>query len=195
MSQPMTGETPTPGQLRDALLRFLVPRVPDLATAEDLVHDIFVRAAKQEHKLRNRDAYVGWLFRIARNRLIDYYRTHRPSELLEEKHFPSEDPGTPTAEEDRLREDLARYIRGVIRQLPPIYRDALLATEFEGLTQVELARRLDLGLPAVKSRVQRARALVKAEIERCCQWETDIYGGVTDCRRRPTSPCDCQNAD
>lgn len=182
-----------PAALRAALLRYVRSRVADPATAEDLVHDIFLRATRQQHHVREDGAYVGWLFRIARNRIIDHYRARKPAEPWEDHLAGTTATETQDPEETRLRAALSAYIRGVVEGLPPIYREALLATDYEGLRQTELARRLRLSVPTVKSRVQRARALVRAEIERCCSWETDVYGAVTDCRPKSPARCDCKS--
>ncbi len=76
-----------------------------------------------------------------------------------------------------------------VERLPEIYREALRLTEFEGVSQVELARRLGLSVSAAKSRVQRARAMVRAEMERCCRWETDRYGTAVDAQPRRADCC------
>jgi RNA polymerase sigma-70 factor (ECF subfamily) len=77
-----------------------------------------------------------------------------------------------------------------VQGLPPIYREALELTEYDGLSQVELARRLGLSVSAAKSRVQRARALVRATVDRCCHFEVDRYGTVLGYTPRPHR-CSC----
>jgi len=95
--------------------------------------------------------------------------------------LPAADPGPPeTSGEAGLRERLSRYVRSVVEGLPEIYRDVLMAVEFDGVPQVELAGRLGLSVSAAKSRVRRARLMVKAEMERCCRWEFDRYGTAID---------------
>jgi len=94
-------------------------------------------------------------------------------------------------EEQRLRDELTDYVRDVVKTLPPLYREAILLTEYEGMTQVELARHLGLGLSAAKSRVQRARALVRERVEKCCHVEFDAYGTLVECRRRSPANCAC----
>jgi RNA polymerase sigma-70 factor (ECF subfamily) len=74
-----------------------------------------------------------------------------------------------------------------------MYRDAIIATEYDGLSQVELAQRLGLSVSAAKSRVQRARAMVRETIERCCHFDVDHYGTVVDYTPRiETCECDGQ---
>jgi RNA polymerase sigma-70 factor (ECF subfamily) len=69
-------------------------------------------------------------------------------------------------------------------------RDALVLTEYDGLRQVELAERLGLYASAVKSRVQRARAMMRGTIDRCCHFDLDRCGAVVDCTPKE-SRCSC----
>jgi RNA polymerase sigma-70 factor (ECF subfamily) len=135
---------------------------------------------------------MGWVIQIARNTIIDFFRTHRISDqYIEDTHADAEPPAPILpAEENQLREDLNIYIRSVVQNLPPIYRDALVLTDFDGLTQVELAERLGLSVSAAKSRVQRARAMVHQTIDRCCHFEVDRYGTVLNYSPRQ-SRCEC----
>ncbi len=85
---------------------------------------------------------------------------------------------------------LATWLAGAIDALPPRYGDALRQTEIEGRTMREAAGALGVSVSAVKSRVQRGRALLWARLLRCCAVEVDA-------RRRPVGfegrsrPCGC----
>ena len=68
----------------------------------------------------------------------------------------------------------------MLEGLPPDHWEALYLTEYEGLTQKELAERLGIGLSGAKSRVQRARARLKAMLLDCCHFELDRRGRVTN---------------
>src|SRR5215469_8294926 len=57
--------------------------------AEDLVQDVFERALRKIGRLRNVDAFAGWLIAIARNRIRDHFRRGRPSEELPEIAVPN----------------------------------------------------------------------------------------------------------
>jgi RNA polymerase sigma-70 factor (ECF subfamily) len=166
--------------LRAPLHRYIAARVRQPEIAEDLVQDVLLKASSHLHTLRTGAALPGWLFQIARRRVADHFRSARDTvEFQEATHTtapaPLEDP-----DETALHEGLTVYIRSVVEGLPPIYRDALLATEYAGHTQAELARSAGITLPAAKSRVQRARALLRAEMERCCRWQADKYGHVIE---------------
>ena len=69
-------------------------------------------------------------------------------------------------------------IKAIIETLPQPYAQALILTEFEGLTQKELARRLDISLSGAKSRVQRARKMLKIKLTECCRIEFDSRGTI-----------------
>lgn len=180
------------GELRAALRRFIGARVRDAATADDLTQEVFVKMQRHVAEVRDPRRLMGWLIQVARNTVSDHFRRVRPTEAFDEAHVAAEatPPEADTREESRLRDELAAYIRCVVQGLPPIYREALELTEYDGLSQVELARRLGLSVSAAKSRVQRARALVRATVDRCCHFEVDRYGTVLDYTPRPKR-CGC----
>ena len=88
-----------------------------------------------------------------------------------------------------LKEQLNEYIRDVVESLEEPYREALKATLYDGISQVELAERLGLSVSAAKSRVQRARAEVRKKMEACCAWEFDAYVNATECEPKKKDAC------
>lgn len=180
------------GDLHAAVRRFIAARVRDAATADDLTQEVFVKVQKRITQVRDPRRLMGWLIQIARNTIADFFRSARSTEPFNEEHaaaMPSP-PESLEREEARLREELAAYIRSVVQGLPPIYRDAIVLTEYDGLSQVELAKHLGLSVSAAKSRVQRARTRVRETIDRCCHFEVDRYGTVVDCTPREKR-CSC----
>jgi RNA polymerase sigma-70 factor (ECF subfamily) len=90
-------------------------------------------------------------------------------------------------------EELLAAFRRMIYSLPDHYREALVLTEFNGLTQQDLADQLGISLSGAKSRVQRARAQLKQMLHECCNFEFDRRGKVIDCTPRKASVCpDCR---
>lgn len=181
-------------RLRQSLHAFLRSKVPDAALVDDLVQETLLRVETRIHTLRSRDRFESWAFQIARNTLSDHFRKTRETEAFDEAvHGPlltAPDPN-PSSEEAALSQELRNYVRSVVDRLPPLYREAVQCIELEGLSQVELARRLGLSVSAAKSRVQRGRALLRKEMERCCHWETDRYGTVLSVQ--PRGDCRCQD--
>jgi RNA polymerase sigma-70 factor (ECF subfamily) len=180
------------GRLQTAIRGFVGNRIRDHASAEDVTQDVLLKISTRLDSLKNGERIEAWAFRIARNSVADYFRMAKPSEHFQEhaKDLASDSEGVTVDEESRLRSEIVAYIRSVVEALPPIHREALLLTEYDGLSQVQLAKRLGLSTSAAKSRVQRARAMLKEQIERCCYWNTDRYGTVIDVR--PRTPCDCR---
>lgn len=188
-----TAADPMP-RLRKTLRAFIGSKVRDSALADDLTQETLVRVATRIESLRSPDRLDAWVFQIARNTIADHFRTARETEAFDESAHGSllavsQAQDTPSAEDEVLAGELRDYVRSVVDRLPPLYREAIRCIELEGLSQVELARRLGLSVSAAKSRVQRGRALLRREMERCCHWETDRYGAVLAVEPRGDRTC------
>ena len=172
------------------LQQFIRRRVSDDATAEDLLQDVFLNIHQHVDTLRDVKKLESWIYQITRNAIIDYYRSTRATTTLDvsealqlAEELPDEDVIT----------ELFPSVRAMVMSLPVQDRQALILTEYQGLTQKELAERLGLSLSGAKSRVQRARAKLKQQLLACCHFELDRRGHVIDyqplCERCSTSAC------
>jgi RNA polymerase sigma-70 factor (ECF subfamily) len=178
-------------ELRVRLAAYIQARVHSREMAEDLTQETFLRASRaiEGEDITNIE---GWLFRVARNGIADYFRRSKEHvEWRDEEHGEAAHDDAILKEERELREELSAYVRGVVENLAEPYRSALVQTEFEGLTQKQLAEREGITLSAAKSRVQRGRAELKRVIEQCCRISTDRYGQVTDCEPHRRDSCAC----
>ena len=165
------------------LSQFIRARVADPATAEDILQDVFVKIQARLDTLENPAKLPGWLYLITRNAIIDHYRTRKETTEVPDS-LPAEPP-----EEDTAMVGLNAVFRRMIHRLPKPYRDALVLTEFEGLTQKELAERLDISLSGAKSRVQRAREQLKEMLHECCTYQFDGRKRVMGCQPRAKGCC------
>lgn len=165
------------------LAQFIRARVADPATAEDILQDVFVKIQGRLNQLENPSKLQGWLYLITRNAIIDHYRARK-----ETTEIPASLPAEPPPNDTGL-EGLKAAFRRMIDSLPEPYRDALVLTEFEGLTQKELAERLGISLSGAKSRVQRGREQLKDMLFDCCRFEFDRRGQVIDCQPRSKNKC------
>lgn len=170
-------------EFAEKLGQFIRSRVADPATAEDILQDVFVKIQKRLGQLQDPTRLQGWIYLIARNAIIDHYRTRR-----ETVEVPESLPAEPDADDVDV-EDLKAAFRRMVYSLPDPYRDALVLTEFEGLSQQQLAHRLNLSLSGAKSRVQRARAQLKSMLNECCTFEFDRRCKVIDCTPRQRADC------
>ena len=180
-------------RFRDPVRHFVGARVRDDALADDLTQEIFVRVLRRLPEVKDPRRVAGWIFQIARNVVADHFRRSRATAPVRETDLSedSDQESVGAAEEERLRAELTAYVRDVVKALPPIYREAILLTDYEGMTQTGLARHLGVGLSAAKSRVRRARAMIRRRVEACCHVEFDTYGTLVDCRRRTPADCAC----
>lgn len=162
-------------QFSDRLRSFIRARVADEAAVEDILQDVFVRIHAKVGTLQDLGKLESWLYQITRNVIIDYYRSRRPTEQLPETLGSSEE-----VYEEALVTRLASDVREMVEALPEPYREALVLTSYQGLSQKELAKRLGLSYSGAKSRVQRARERVKDMLMTCCHFEFDRRGTVID---------------
>lgn len=166
-------------ELDSGLRSFIRGRVRDPELAEDILQDVYLKIHSRIGALRDEEKVRAWVYRVARNAVNDHYRAARPMAELPDLPYTPEDP----AEEEVARR-LSESVRRFLDALPAPDREALVLTEYEGLTQAQLAERLGISVSGAKSRVQRARARLKALLLECCHFELDRLGGVIDYRPR-----------
>lgn len=134
-----------------------------------------------------------WIYRVTRNLIIDHYRSRKGSEVMvdviEVLADDTESPyGRPEFDDDPVAA-LAISLRETVDMLPEPYRQAMILTEFQGLTQAELAENEGITLGAAKSRILRAREKLKALLLDCCHFELDKHGRIINYEKR-CAQCD-----
>ena len=172
-------------EFSDRLRGFIGKRVASAADADDLLSDVFVKVHTRIDTLEDEARLAPWLYQITRNTLTDHYR-----------RSPAPQTGLDGVESAAAEADydaaalISKSLRDLVDRLPAKYREALVLTEFEGLTQVEMAGKLGLSVSGAKSRVQRARAMLRDDLLECCHFEFDRLGHVIDYepRRRCCAP-------
>ena len=167
-------------ELRGRVRRFVGSRVNDPATADDIVQDVMLKVQTNLGKLPAEEKLPAWVITVARNAIIDHYRAravraHADIADLE----PVADPGDQAERQNALR-DLTPCLMRMVERLPEPYRAAMKMADFEGLGQQEVADWAGLSLSGAKSRVQRARQMLREMIEDCCRIERDGRGNPFD---------------
>jgi RNA polymerase sigma-70 factor (ECF subfamily) len=180
--------------LGDELRGFLRSRVSNDADADDLAQDVFLRVVENRRSLRDAERIQSWVYQIARNALIDFYRRRA-------KHSAQyvDDALEVARDESSGNQNLAigRWLLQAVEQLPETVRDAVRMYEVEGLPQSEIARRLGLSLSGAKSRIQRGRDQLEKMLDECCALQRDRRGNVIECKPNAAdscgeSACECQ---
>lgn len=172
-------------QLQHSLRSYLRRRLSDATLADDLLQDVFVKALAAKRAGRRIDNLTGWLFAAARTAVVDHYRANgRPMQQLDESL-----PNPEEVEDLQLHAEVARCLKVFITQLPPMYRDTLVAADLDGETMRSIAEKETVSVSTIKSRATRGRALLKEKLLECCEVEM-ANGVVTDYHRIPPSRCD-----
>jgi RNA polymerase sigma-70 factor (ECF subfamily) len=161
-------------QYNQRLASFIRSRV-DSDDADDILQEVFIRVHRHLCCQPNWERPDAWFYQIARNLIIDYYRSRR--ELAE---VPESLPAEPDLPEEDPEAVLALSLSGMVHELPEPYCQALLLTEYQGLSQKELAESQGISLSGAKSRVQRAREKLRDMLLNCCHFEFDRRGRVVD---------------
>ncbi len=161
---------------------FIRARVRDDSIASDLLQETFLRIHKKLGTLEDATRLPAWVFQIARNVIIDHYRSRRnPADpAVDSQSVP---------ESDNLNGIVSGWIPVAIESLPESYRDAVKLYELEDLSQREIAQQLGLSLSAVKSRVRRGREKLKQTLNDCCSFEFDRRGNVLEWQIRGGTEC------
>ena len=144
------------------LRNFIRRRVPDPRDAEDILQDVFCELVEANRLLMPIDHVTGWLFRVARNRIIDFFRKKKPQsftdtaivddddELLRlEDLLPSPDVGP---EALYARNVLLDELELAIDELPADQRDAFVAHELEGRSFKQMAAESGVSVNTLLSR-------------------------------------------
>lgn len=155
------------------LLGFLRHHAPVGVGAEDLLHDLFLRALRQDRGFCELHNPRAWLFEVARNLVTDQLRRKRETVALPEDLVAVSDVEE-IDEVDRLSGCLPR----VLSELSAEDREAIELCDLAGVTQARFAEMKDLSLAGAKSRVQRARRRLRARLLECCQVTLDPSGKV-----------------
>lgn len=142
------------------------------ADAEDVTQDVLLQVVRKLDTFRGESSLATWLHRITVNAALAFRRkralirerqTRDPLDqlLADGAAAGPVRPWSVTPDEQVLNRELRQLIDGAIDGLPSIYRDVYVLGDVEGLANAEIGGRLDLSLPAVKSRLHRARLMMR----------------------------------
>lgn len=180
----------------EGLYSFISYRVSNPSNIDDILQDVFIKIHKNIDLLEDDTKIRSWVYQITRNTIIDYYRSQK-NNTDDIDAIPVEDADAlVTVDEiagENASKDVASGLKEMIEELPEKYSQALLLVEFQGLSQVELAKRLGISFSGAKSRVQRGRQLLKDSLMKCCHFEFDRFGTIID--SRPACCCCCYACD
>ncbi|MBF6076756.1 sigma-70 family RNA polymerase sigma factor [Nocardia beijingensis] len=208
MSQPTATTAPTPqpqhGDLEQLWRRFssdlrafIARRVSRPEDADDILSIVFLRMTKSLDNLRDQDRLLGWIYAITRNAITDYYRSapHR-------RELPVDAvPDNPSAGEDELdaddaaQKELASCLVPMLSALPAEQAAAVKMVDLDARTHAAAASEAGISVSGMKSRVQRGRAALHAQLHACCRISQDRTGHVHDYQPREGACGDTASRD
>ena len=152
----------------DALYNFARWLARDPVEAEDLVQDTYARALGAAQQFEPGSNLKAWLFRILRNAFIDRRRRSQreASPACVDDLDADDEPAWPSASElqlDQIRALVAEDVSAAVRALPESFRTVILL-DLEGMTEAEVASVLGCATGTVKSRLSRARAILRERL-------------------------------
>jgi RNA polymerase sigma-70 factor, ECF subfamily len=143
--------------------------------AEDVVQDAFLKAYENLEQFQGQSKFYTWLVRIAVNEALMKLRRRRPERMVsldqevqtEEDSMPREVADwSPNPEQLYNQAELRDILGKTIQGLPPGFRTVFVLRDVEGLSTEETAQALELSVPAVKSRLLRARLQLRERLNR-----------------------------
>src|SRR5499425_3922628 len=153
--------------------------------AEDVVQDAFLKAYQNLEQFQGQSKFYTWLVRIAVNEALMRLRRRRPERMVsldeevktEEDSMPREVADwSPNPEQLYSQAELRDILGKTIQGLPPGFRTVFVLRDVGGLSTEETADALDLSIPAVKSRLLRARLQLRERLSRFFQRRESAEG-------------------
>ena len=178
--------SPSSGELfaayHDRIRRYVQSMVHDPDEAEDLTQDVFLQAHRRLGSVRNPDAVISWLYRIATHACYDRFRqwSRRPQSASLESADLEETEATETGDAslDRVieRAEMSACVRGYLDALSDDYRNVILLHDVEALSTPEIGGMLGVSVGAVKIRLHRARRRLQDVLSANCALSYDEHG-------------------
>jgi RNA polymerase sigma-70 factor, ECF subfamily len=143
--------------------------------AEDVMQDAFLKAYEKLDQFQGNSKFYTWLVRIAVNESLMRLRKRRAGKMVSIDEDVETEEGSvprdladwaPDPEQNYTQAELARILRRTIKGLPPGFRVVFVLRDVDGLSTEETAESLGLSVPAVKSRLLRARLQLRERLSR-----------------------------
>ena len=152
------------------LKRFIISKVKNTGIADDILQDTFIKIHTKLHTLKDITKLKSWIFSIARNSILDYWKS--TNKTFEIANFESE---TEILKNTHTEKDC---LRGILQNLPKKYRDPLFLSDIKGMKQNEVSIQLKQTISTTKSQIQRARKLIAQGFMDCCGFVLNEEGSL-----------------
>ncbi|MGE7666617.1 RNA polymerase sigma factor [Ureibacillus composti] len=157
-------------QYGESVLTYILLMVRDYQQAEDLTQETFIKAYRHQQQFEHKSSVKTWLFSIAHNTTVDYFRKKHPIQhflglTIEEKDY------KPLPEQIVAMNDQTEQLYRAIQQLKPSHRQVIILRKLKEFSTAETAYVLNWSESKVKMTLKRALEELKRKL---------IQGGITD---------------
>jgi len=164
-------------EYKSGLKYYILKKLKNEDLADELSHEVLMKVYNSccsGNEIKN---IRSWMYQIAHNTVIDY--------LKKENKFTNEVTEIFQIDENNTYEEAEEFVKPLIKLLPDKYAIPLLLSDIEGINQMEVAKKINLSLTATKSRIQRARNLLKNKIIECSNLEINAKGNPISIEIKP----------
>lgn len=168
----------------ERVLNMILHLTGDEELARDLTQDVFLKVYEKLPEFRGQSHIYTWIYRIALNCVINYWKKKKRQKWLDILEFPvgelfrqeeqnplaiSQNPIPPDKELEKKEREI--FLWNIIQQLPEKQRIPLILHRYEGFRYEEIAGLLNISLSAVESRLHRAKLALAKKLEK---WKNKI---------------------
>ncbi|MCP3873708.1 MAG: sigma-70 family RNA polymerase sigma factor [Desulfobacteraceae bacterium] len=156
----------------EKIRKFIVALIRDEWTADDLVQETFIKVDKNLSKVKDKSRLSSWIYKIAYNLCMDYLRNNQTVLFKKTEQVTSQMTHIEIGK-NMERHQMGSCVRDKIEMLPDKLRSVLLLFDLEEFSHNEISQILDISCENAKTRLHRARKMLKEILERECSFEKD----------------------
>lgn len=161
--------------LNEELYKFILGKTKDEQISKDIHQEVFLKIQTKIHQLKHTSKLTSWVYQITKNTIFDYFRK------VNSKIIPIDNIDIPETESENFDYSrLTNCINQKIENLSTQHKEAIILTSFKNYTQKDLAEHLKISYSGTKSRVQKAREVLRENILDCPNVESDSSGKLID---------------
>ena len=154
------------------LKAFLHKNISNPTDVDDLLQEILLKSFQNLTKVKDSKKVKSWLFQIARNTIIDFYRKAKDSEEFDENSL------WQSEQELSIFRELSQCILPFINELPAEEANLLRAIVIDGQSQKGYAKQHKIKYSTLKSRVQKSRQKLYSVFNNCCELSLGEHGNL-----------------
>ncbi|MDQ6800726.1 MAG: RNA polymerase sigma factor [Acidobacteriota bacterium] len=148
-----------------SLINYVTHLTRSRERAEEIAQDAFVRFYRNMERCRDDERLTPYLFRIATNLVVTQIRREQRWKRILPLLTVSQPRSAPPSDRPLMTDEIQRKVTAALEQLPLKFRAPLVLFEIEEWSYDAIARALDCRIGTVKSRISRARKLMRVQLE------------------------------